>query len=94
MINSYSFGTLSLLKKVAEDVDSFQLPGAKPLPVYVIHVDFYEIKDAKERAALNAIPTSFTLQPAQVDRVIATGARMLRESETYNALVRELRSSQ
>jgi len=91
MITQYSFDTLGLLQKVAEDVDSYQHPGAKPLPVYVIHVDLYEIDDPAERAFVHTIPTAFNLTKEQVDRMIELGPRMLQASEAYRNLVRDLR---
>jgi NTE family protein len=92
-ITSHSFDTLGLLQKVADDVDSFQLPGAKPLPVYVVHVDFYELTDPQEIEFVHAIPTAFTLDPKMVDRLLEIGPQMLRQSEAYQNLVRDLRAS-
>lgn len=83
MITQYSFDTLGLLQKVAEDVK---------VPVYVIHVDLYEIDDPAERAFVHSIPTAFNLTKEQADHMIELGPRMLRASEVYQALVRDLRA--
>lgn len=91
MMTDTSFETLGLLEKVSEDVNSYQLPGAKPVGVYVIHVGLFGIMDADERAFMNAIPTTFALTREQVDRLIAVGPKLLKESKRYEALVRELR---
>lgn len=93
-IRNASFETLGLLHKVAEDVDSYQVPGARPIPVSIINVALYDIKDPQERAFFHAIPTAFTLTSEQVDRLIDVGPRLMRESEDYKTLLRNLRSRQ
>ena len=72
-ITQHSFDTLGLLKKVADDVDEYQLPGAKPVPVYLIHVDLYQIDDPAEKEFVHKIPTAFTLAKEQVDHLIELG---------------------
>lgn len=94
MIAGYSFETLGLLKKVAEDIDSYQQPGAKPVGVYVINAGFPAIRDADERNFFNVIPTRFSLPPETIDRLIAIGPKLLKESEAYNAMLRDLRARQ
>jgi NTE family protein len=84
-MTQHSFDSLGLLQKVAEDV-----PG---VPVYIIHVDLYEVDDPAEKAIIHNIPTAFTLTKEQVDYLIGLGPRMLRASEQYQALVRDLTQS-
>jgi len=60
------------------------------LQFYPIEVDFNAIPDEAERRFFEALPTSLYLPPATVDRLRAVAARILRQSENYRKLLRDL----
>jgi len=66
--------------------------GSAPdeLQFYPIEVDFSTLQDEAERRFFESVPTSFHLPPATVDRLRAVAARMLRQSENYRKLLRDL----
>jgi NTE family protein len=55
------------------------------LPVYFefVEVKFDLVKNQKEREFLNKIPTNFNLDDNQVDKLISTGRRVLRNSPGF-----------
>ena len=64
------------------------LPFPK-LSVHVMDVSFDEIGDAKERDYFMNLPTSFVLPAEDVDRLRDVAARLLRQSQDYQSLVRD-----
>jgi NTE family protein len=62
------------------------------LQFYPVEVDFNSIADEAERGFFEALPTSLHLPPASVDRLRAVAARILRQSEQYQRLLRDLNS--
>jgi len=60
------------------------------LQFYAIEVNFNSLSDEAERGFFESLPTSFHLPPATVDRLRAVAARMLRQSENYRSLLRDL----
>ena len=59
---------------------------------YLIDVAFSALEDPGERDFFNAIGTSFNLDDETVDRLIAVGRRLLRESPDFQQLVASLRT--
>ena len=60
------------------------------LQFYPIEVDFNALPDEAERRFCESVPTSFHLPPATVDRLRAAAAKLLRLSENYQKLLRDL----
>jgi NTE family protein len=60
------------------------------LQFYPIEVDFNSLPDEAERRFFDSVPTSFHLPQATVDRLRAVAARILRQSENYRKLLRDL----
>ena len=54
---------------------------------YLIEVTFQSIKDAEERAFFEAVPTALQLDDESIDRLIAVGRRLLRDSPEFQALL-------
>lgn len=65
-----------------------QLPG---IQFYVIEVNFESLPDPKERESFLSLPTSFALKPEQVDALVAVGPRLLRDSEEFQQLIKDLK---
>jgi NTE family protein len=87
-INRYTFETVELmresLKSWAHELP--RGPDGSPVRTAMIEVAFDQVQDADERAYLRNLPTSFKLPDEAVDRLIATGRRLLRESPELGAL--------
>jgi NTE family protein len=70
-----------------------QAEASVPLPkltLHVIDVSFDDIGDMKERDYFMNLPTSFVLPPEAVDRLRQTAGQLLRESQDFQSLVRDL----
>ena len=57
---------------------------------YFITLDFQSIADAKERSVFNTMATSFSLPAEEVDALKEAGHRMLRESDDFQRLIKQL----
>jgi NTE family protein len=67
-----------------------------PLPkltLHVIDVNFDEIRQPDERAYFLNLPTTFVLPAEAVDKLREIAGRLLRESQEYQSLLRELGGS-
>jgi NTE family protein len=60
------------------------------LKVHALDVSFDNLSDSKERAYLMNLPTSFVLPPDDVDQLREAAGRLLRQSQDFQSLVREL----
>jgi NTE family protein len=70
-----------------------QAEASVPLPKLAIHtldVSFDNLPDPKEREYLMNLPTSFVLPPGDVDKLRVAAGQLLRESQDFQALLREL----
>jgi NTE family protein len=88
----YSFETLALLhdemKKWAEDAPPHPVHG--PIGIHLIELDFNEVEDPEERHYLNNVGTNFHLDDEAVDRLIAAGRKLLRDSPAFQELLKQL----
>jgi NTE family protein len=57
---------------------------------YMVDVRFESLADPSERAWLSALPTSFQLPPADVDRLRAAARKILAESGDFQRFLRDL----
>ena len=91
-IYSYNFETLELLhesmKRFGEELSADDV--GQPVQTYITEIAFASVEDQKERAYLNALPTSFTLSNTQVDHLIDVGRRELRRSPEFQRLLADL----
>lgn len=82
-ISRYSLDTIDIVRssytKWAADISSPQ----RPVTFNFVNVNFEAVKDAAERQALNNIGTNFNLSDKSVDRLIAAGRLVLRESKEF-----------
>ena len=87
-ITRYSADTIELVRfsfdKWAKQIST---PG-QPVSVNFVEVNFNMVKDENERDYLNDIGTSFELDDEHVDRLIAAGRQVLRESPEFEAFMR------
>jgi len=103
-MNRYSFETLELVKANARLWETEWSNGnhasltkvatangtARRVQIYVIEISFNDLQDEAERAYCEKLPTSFNLPSGAVPRIRAAAGTLLRQSETYRALLRDL----
>ena len=65
-------------------------PPTDELEFYPIEVNFDALPEETERKFFKSLPTSFKLPAETVDRLRAAGSRILRQSENYQKLLRDL----
>ena len=63
------------------------------IDIFAIDVSFEALADAKERAYLMDLPTSFVLPPESVDRLRAAAGTILRDSTEFQRLVKTMNTS-
>lgn len=86
--NAINAASQSLLARVRQSLADWQAHAGPGHPdVHLIAIGFDQLDSAEERAFFNQVPTRFTLPPATVDRLIEVGARLLRESPEFRALL-------
>ena len=97
-INRYSFDTIHLMKLgVAKwrqelrtkprDPDS---PFTKDADIYFINASLAEIADRDERASLMKIPTTLYLTDEQIERLLQTAARLIRNDPEFQRLMKDI----
>ena len=101
-MNRYSFETLELLKENVKQWETEWNEGnhaavgrqsAPPrVQFYVIEISFDNLPDDAEKAYFEQLPTSFNLPPGAGARLRAVAGKLLNQSETYRALLRDLAS--
>jgi NTE family protein len=103
-MNRYSFETLELLKANAKQWETEWNEGnhasrtnaadaqsaSRRVQLYVIEVSFDDLQDDAEKAYLEKLPTAFNLPSGAVTRLRAVAGKLLNQSETYRALLRDL----
>jgi len=65
--------------------------GVKP-EYYLIPIDFTQLSDGSVIDFFENLPTNFYLPPSTVDRVVAAGEKLLRDSPDYQRLLNDLRT--
>ena len=63
---------------------------APKIDVFAIDVGFEQLADEKERTYFLSLPTSFVLKPEEVDRLRAIAGTLLRQSEEYQRLLKDI----
>jgi len=57
---------------------------------YLVQVRFEALDDAAERSYFESLPTSFALEPEQVDKLRGAARRILTQSKEFQRLIRDL----
>ena len=65
--------------------------GGPPVTAHLVQVAENGIENPEERAFFDDVPTALSLDEESVDRVVAIGRRLLRESEAFQNLLTQLR---
>lgn len=89
-LHRYNLETNALLKSEAKEwAASISRPGMEVEP-YFIEIDIEGSGNKELERFFNRIPTSLTLDKDQVDRIIDTARRLLRENPEYRRLLQNL----
>jgi NTE family protein len=79
----HSSDTLHIVERAYNDWQSHRSQGAAAAHFNFVEVTFSAVKDDRERAYLNKLPTSLELSEEQVDKLIGAGRQLLRESPSF-----------
>lgn len=63
-----------------------------PIEPYYIELSVDDLNDPDEQLYLNQIPTSFSLEKEQIDHLIGTAKRLLRQDADYQRLLKNIRA--
>ena len=86
-LHLYNTETNSLIKEQLIQWSKSVSTKEHPVVSYLIELDVSDIKDPEERMYFNRIPTSFSLKKEQVDNLIETVKRLLRQNPEYQKLL-------
>jgi NTE family protein len=102
-ISRYNLETVALLQESFErwtrEIRTGRCPpgriSAEPgscgdINFYLAEVKFEDLKDPEERAYMDNLPTSFRLKPEEVEKLKDAARRLLRKSEGFQKLLRDL----
>jgi NTE family protein len=92
-LHRYNFETMELLHESMQRWAGQLDVGGVPVKTHLVEVAEYAIDDPEERAFFDGVPTALSLDDETVDRLIALGRQLLRESEVFQGLVAELRAA-
>lgn len=87
---AYARSSMNEAAKTLAERQRGQPDGDDDVQAMLIEVSFDDLESEEERAYFNALPTSFTLPAADIDRLREAGGRLLRNSPDYQRLLREL----
>ena len=89
-LHRYNAATLELmqdsLKRWTTDVST----PTQPVQSHLVLVSLRDIPDPQLRAQLAAVPTGFSLTPAQADELVAAGRSLLRANPEFQGLMQAL----
>jgi NTE family protein len=90
-IRRANFETLDLTQRTVSAIgEKLSSPG-HPVTAHFVEVSFDLSDSEEERDYLKHLPTSFKLSDEQVDRLIAAGRKLLRESPDFQAALAAMR---
>jgi NTE family protein len=91
-INRMTFETIERMRQTlkvwAEELPTG--PDGQAPQIHMVELAFDLFEEPEERAYFDELPTSFSLEKEQVDRLIAAGRELLRESPQYQELLSAL----
>lgn len=92
-LHRYNASTLDMVRNNLDDwAKQLSTPEHK-INTYFIEVSLEDVKQPEMKLFLNQIPTSFKLEPDQVDALIENGRALLRADQEYQQLLKEISKS-
>ena len=70
--------------------DTQGAPPACAAQTYLIEVDFARLQDESEREHLKQLPTTFHLEPSEVDRLKRAAQKVLAGSAEFKKLIHDM----
>lgn len=92
-LHLYNTESNSLLKEELMDFVHAMSRSGSSIQPYFIELSIDDVKDPDEKLYLNKIPTSFTLEKEQVDKLIDTAKSLLHQNEDYQKLLTNIGAS-
>ena len=92
-ITRYSADTIALVRSSYDKWAKLISTPEQPVSVDFVEVNFNMVKDENERKYLNNIGTSFELDDEHVDRLIAAGRKVLRESPEVKTFLKNIQGN-
>ena len=90
-LHRYNTATLELFQKSIQRWATELSSSKSTVDAHFIQVNFKDIVEPEKQQYFNSIPTSYTLTNEQVDKLIAAGHQLLRESPDYQRFISDLR---
>lgn len=92
-LHRYNTATLELLEVSLRNWAADLSSESDPIRPYFIEVSIEDIQQLEARQFFNKVPTSFSLDDEQVDRLIKAGRELLRNHPKFQKLVADLNKS-
>ncbi len=89
-LHLYNMETNDLLKKQLIQWASIISTKENPVTPYFIDLDVTDIQNKSDRVFFNQVPTSFSIEKEQADRLIELSKNMLRDNPEYQKLLHKL----
>jgi NTE family protein len=89
-VNRYNLETVELLNRSFEVWNNHTRHWEPPQNFHLIEISFIDVKDPAERARLNGMPTSLSLDEAEVTQLRRAARAALREDPGFRALLARL----
>jgi NTE family protein len=91
-LHRYNFETKELLMEKMQVWAADMAAHGSPVTSHFIDLAEYQVSDPADRKFFDSVPTALTLDDETVDRLIAIGRQLLRESEEFRNFLAVLRS--
>ncbi len=91
-MDNYSADTIHFVSETLKQLGNGN-GSASDIDFHFVHVTFDDVKDAGLREKLHQLPTSFHLTNDQVDLLLEVGPQLLRDSPSYQKLLKAMGSS-
>ena len=92
-LHLYNTETNSLFKKQVTQWAGYLSTKEHPVTPYYIHLDVTDIQKKEDRLFFHQVPTSFSIEKYQADKLIELAKGMLRQEPEYQKLLNELDAS-
>ncbi len=92
-LHLYNTETNALLKEELKDWAKKTSTKEHPMKHYFIELDVTGISDPKDRIFFNRVPTSFSIEREQADRLIELARELLRNNVEFKKLLAELKAN-
>lgn len=90
-LHRYNIATLELVETALHQWSEELSEPGNPITPYLIEVSVEDIQPLEARDFFNKIPTSFSLDDEQVDRLIEAGRKLLRNHPEFQKLLADLK---